>query len=1113
MDFTGERFVPMLEERQIKYEHLQRYLSVQDLVKGKVVIDAAAGEGYGSYILSQSAEHVFGIDIDTVAINEASKKYVNSNLEFRLASIESLPFTSQSIDVVISFETIEHVDEVLQNKFLNEIQRILKPDGVLVISTPNKAIYSDIREYNNPFHIKEFYTNEFETFLRGFFSVVQLYHQKNEVSSVLTQFHQEETVKQWNLEDQEIHAPGMYLIAVCGNQQIGEISLGSNLHFPNEYQRVMKRILTLQNEVDERNSHLSALNKHIEELSNSVLLYQEQELEYRKNEETSKENEIVLNERVDQLKVNLEKSENSQKIQSLKLTMMYEREEELKNLIKQMENQILEASAQYTEQLQLKNCEIQNKEAHINELLIQERRLHNILDSGGWKLLTRYYKLRDALLPANSKRKLLFKLVLRTLKSPKEMIGTLNKQNIKKLGYYLKVENSSNIESRIDHFLERNKDNAPTELVLISRDSEKDILVFPKCDNPDVSIIIPVYNQWEYTYACLSSILRNTPDLKYEIIIADDMSNDETLEIAQLVRNIHVVRDGTNRGFLLNCNNAAQYAKGKYLFFLNNDTNVQENWLSSITELMDSDETIGLAGSKLIYADGRLQEAGGIMWNDASGWNYGRLDDPEKAEYNYLKEVDYISGAAIMIRRCLWESIGGFDERFAPAYYEDVDLAFEVRNRGFRVVFQPKSIVIHFEGISHGVDTSSGIKSYQVKNKEKLIQKWQENLLKEHFPNGEHPFYARDRSRGVKTIVVVDHYVPHYDKDAGGRCTFMYLKLFREMGFHVVFIGDNYFRHEPYTTELQQLGIEVLYGSWYANHIKDWFELNGQYIDFAYLNRPHISIKYIDWVKKYSKAKIIYFGLDLHYLRELRNYELDPNPELLKSSERWKKLEFELIQKADVIHVVGSYEEEILLKEFPGKNVRNIPLYIFENEYNNNMSFSKRKDLLFVGGFNHKPNSDGLIWFVNEILPLIKIQLPEVKLIVVGSNPTSNILDLQSESVIIKGFVNDDELSRLYSECKVAVVPLRFGAGVKGKVVEAIYNQLPITTTTIGAEGLTAVENLLKISDEPDGFSRSVVDLYQNEALWQSCSAKSKEYIHQYFTKDRANTLIKLDFI
>ena len=232
-------------------------------------------------------------------------------------------------------------------------------------------------------------------------------------------------------------------------------------------------------------------------------------------------------------------------------------------------------------------------------------------------------------------------------------------------------------------------------------------------DGPMVSIVIPCYNQVHYTYACLQSILEFTKDVTYEVIIADDVSTDATAELSRYAEGLVICRNETNQGFLRNCNQAAKAARGKYIMFLNNDTKVTEGWLSSLVNLIESDSTIGMVGSKLVYPDGRLQEAGGIIWSDGSGWNYGRLDDPDKAEYNYVKDVDYISGAAILLSTALWKQIGGFDQRFAPAYCEDSDLAFEVRKAGYRVVYQPLSKVIHFEGVSNGTDVNgTGLKRY-----------------------------------------------------------------------------------------------------------------------------------------------------------------------------------------------------------------------------------------------------------------------------------------------------------------------------------------------------------------------------------------------------------------
>ncbi len=647
-------------------------------------------------------------------------------------------------------------------------------------------------------------------------------------------------------------------------------------------------------------------------------------------------------------------------------------------------------------------------------------------------------------------------------------------------------------------------------------------LFFPMADSPEVSIIIPVYNQIGYTYACLVSILEHTQDVSYEVIIADDVSTDATQHLSRYAQGLVICRNSVNQGFLRNCCNAARSAKGRYLMFLNNDTQVTEGWLSSLVNLIKSDETIGMVGSKLVYPDGRLQEAGGILWSDGSGWNYGRLDSPDKPEYNYVKEVDYISGAAILLPNALWKQIGGFDTRYAPAYCEDSDLAFAVRAAGYRVMYQPLSKVVHFEGISNGTDVEgTGLKRYQAVNTRKLKEKWADQFAMQCENNGNpDPFRARERSMGKKIILVVDHYVPTYDRDAGSKTTFQYLKMFLRKGYVVKFLGDNFLHEEPYTTTLQQMGIEVLYGQDYQAGIWNWLKDHGKDIAVAYLNRPHIAVKYIDFIKENTDIKVIYYGHDLHFLREGREFALTGNQEKYQASEYWKSIEMSLMYKAAVSYYPSYIERDAIKAADQELPVKAIVAYVYETFRKHiPQDFAKREGLLFVGGFAHPPNADAVLWFVREVYPLICAQMEAQgqtppDFYVAGSRVTEEITALQQpgNGIIIKGFVSEEELIRLYDTTRLVVVPLRYGAGVKGKVVEAIYHGAAVVTTSIGSEGIAQAQEVMAVHDQPQDFAEAVVSLYRQPALCQEISRKTQKYIRTHYSMEAAWETIKEDF-
>ncbi len=608
-------------------------------------------------------------------------------------------------------------------------------------------------------------------------------------------------------------------------------------------------------------------------------------------------------------------------------------------------------------------------------------------------------------------------------------------------------------------------------------------LIFPEIENPEVSIIIPVFNNWHFTYKCLQSVHLHT-DGSYEVIVVDNHSSDATAQLLADMRGIRVITNATNEVFVNACNQAAKSAKANYLLLLNNDTEVTPGWLDAMLAPFD-DASTGIVGAKLIYPDGSLQEAGGIIWRDGSGCNFGHGDDPELPQYSYRRAVDYCSGACLMIPRKLWERIGGFDQRYAPAYYEDTDLCFTVRALNYKVVFQPAARIVHYGGASAGKETNSGYKRYQEINRHTFVEKWRKELDTDHVPSSDGLFRARERS-GRKHILIIDHYVPTFDRDSGSLRMLSMLQILQDMDFKVSFWPDDLTYDARYTKKLQDLGIETYYG---AMNFEDFIREQGDKLDFILMSRPATAKKYLHLVKKYSNARTIFDTVDLHFVREQRRLELEV--------QQWKNLEFFLAEETDNTFVVSPTEKEILAGEnFADKvavvsNIHSLEPCV--------KGFEQRHGLMFIGGFAHPPNEEGIIWFVEFILPLIRKNIPDLHLTIVGSDPTEALKAIQSSYVTVTGYVED--VSGYFNDSRVFVSPLLHGAGVKGKIGQSFSYGLPVVTTSIGAEGmqLTDGHNAL-IADSETEFASKVIELYTDKFLWQKLSTNSRQVIREQFS-------------
>ena len=623
---------------------------------------------------------------------------------------------------------------------------------------------------------------------------------------------------------------------------------------------------------------------------------------------------------------------------------------------------------------------------------------------------------------------------------------------------------------------------------------------FPDAGDPVVSIVIPCYNHFDVTMRCLRSVLKNTRDVSYEVIIADDHSKDETVNIGKYASNVRYISNAKENGFVNNCNSGASIARGKYLYFLNNDTEVQPGYLKPLTDLIESDPGIGIVGSMLIFADGTLQESGGQIFEDSRGSNVGRgMKNIDDVTVNYVRDTDYISGAALMIRSDLFRELRGFDQVYSPAYCEDSDLCLRVWYwKQMRVVIQPKSRVVHFEG-----------QSFPSAKKEALIQRNNQTLFKRFFTElsahhccAEHnSFVFKDHASHKKQMLVIDWKILSTSFDTGSRVTFQYMRLFREMGMNVKYYPMDVFleKHE-FLEDIEQIGVEVIFED-FASYIAR----NGKYFDYVFVNRPNVTQKFIRQIRFFTRAQVIYQGHDLHYLRRYRENLAIRKPDAEEIMLKERKDEFDVIRYCDLPCFVSQDEVDLVNKAMPFSHCIKLPIFMFDvRNMTKVYKAAERKDICFVAGFQHSPNIDGACWFVNKVWPAVKKKIPELRIYIIGSKPSAEVRALASDSVIVTGYVTDEQLEDYYSNVRMAVIPLNFGAGVKGKTVEAVYNKVPVLTTKIGAEGIDNSMGVLTVENDAESFAAKLIEMYNDEKELQRISDMSAEFIRSQFTKEKA---------
>lgn len=620
-----------------------------------------------------------------------------------------------------------------------------------------------------------------------------------------------------------------------------------------------------------------------------------------------------------------------------------------------------------------------------------------------------------------------------------------------------------------------------------------------------LSIVIPVHNQLRHTLACLESLALWPAGQPIEILIGDDASTDESVRLLPTLPKVTYLRSERAEGFVDNCNRTAAHAQGRHLLFLNNDTVILPGALDALLDTFERHPDCGLAGGRLLYPDGRQQEAGGIVWADGSGWNYGRGDRPEKPEYSYLREADYCSGAAIAVPAKVWRELGGFDPRYRPAYYEDTDLAFRVRKAGLRVLYQPDAHVIHCEGVSNGTSEAAGLKRHQRENRPVFAARWQAALASHGLAEGKPAHFAERSRRG--RVLVLDTTPPTPDRDSGSQDTLILLKLLRRQGWHVTFLPENLLDHAPYTAALRQEGIECVHYPLVDDFMAAAAHLAAQ-SDAVVVSRQPLARRVMGLLKSAApRAKLVFNTIDLHFLREEREAGLFGDADAAARAAETRTAELASIRAADATLVVSAYEADMLTRLAPAARVcvmpvrREVPAGPFAD-------FDRRDGVLFIGGFRHPPNQDAVRWLLAEIWPRVRAAGLRAPLYIAGADAPPFLQDDPANGVCVLGHV--PQLADAFAGVRLSVAPIRYGAGLKGKVIDSLLHSVPTVATPIATEGagLAHQKHLLE-AQAADDFAAAIVRLHEDAALWRQLATNGLAAGRALFSADHADRALR----
>jgi O-antigen biosynthesis protein len=604
----------------------------------------------------------------------------------------------------------------------------------------------------------------------------------------------------------------------------------------------------------------------------------------------------------------------------------------------------------------------------------------------------------------------------------------------------------------------------------------------PHSMTPAISVLLVLYNRSELTFACLRSIVECRTEA-LEVIIVDNASTDDTSKLLDRLCGVRIIRNTQNLNFLLAVNQAAAEAKGEYILLLNNDAQLLPGTIHNALRTLKSDPAIGAVGGRIVLLDGTLQEAGSIVWQDGSCLGYGRGDDPLAPEYMFRRDVDYCSGAFLMTPRRVWEAMGGFDEAFKPAYYEEADYCMRLWENGLRVVYEPDAVIVHYE-FGSSTSTSKAIK-LQADHQRIFVEHHRDTLNKQSSSDAGNSLSARSRSARDR-ILFLDDRVPHTWLGSGfPRARTLLLSLLKHGFFVSVYPLSEV--NEAWDLVYSDLPREIEVITGLGSLMLEMF-LRGRkdYYNYIVISRPHnmkilqaMLLTHPDW---FGNIRIIYDAEALFTRRNAMLQKLTGKPWSVREIQEELDKEIELAAAAHCVISV-SERESAEFSEYGIQKVHVVGHAI--DTAPEPVPFELRSDMLFVGAIHSEvsPNADSMVWFLTEVFPRIQEQLGKtIRLTIAGVNQSRRIQELAGPSVHVTGYVPD--LGELYAGARLFIAPTRYAAGLPHKIHEAAAHGLPVVATPLLASQLGWTENELSIAGDAEAFAARCCELYTDPEKW-----------------------------